>query len=1036
MKADWKFVFKITIIFFNVITGLFLLPCVASADWVTATDQICEHGIIHDGKFYAGSDGLYVIDPEDGTILYHYGSAYITTAPVVDNTGYIYAYNMYGGTNGSLIKYQEGIGEIAYVDLLGSGSVLPDYESLVYDSANDQVITFTAKGLAAYHCSDMSEAWNVAMNMTGGQAEVPVIHGGYVYAIANGDGDVYKINIANGNVDNKITLPGTGNTYTSIIYDEGNGVIYVPCKLEHKNRVYALYVTDLSEAWHIELPGTDYAMQRSMNYHDNLLYVIESTASAQAYLYCYHTTDQSLKWMSTYAADNDCDYVGSFLDDNYVYVNMRQYLNPFTFNKFVLIDINNGCVYTSYPLLGGPACCIPTVYDGSVIFGLYTRYAYQSLKITDNTDRTDLPWKYDDDHDGYIGNRLDGNFVARANYLDEPYKAEISINNSPERDSFQCFLTIPYRPGMQANFDDLRFTDQEGYIATYWIEPDLTTNGVQAGVWIKLPEGSTSATMYYGNSTFARFSNGDLVFDLFDDFTDYDSNKWYNCPTSDPDGYTITADGTLTVASQNTETAGLISRYYVGDDAEAVRAYIKFPHGNDNSYSELIGIGDIDFTNDDSCVYFDRYGAGSGLYSAYGDNYGFIGLDTTDLANKWITTEIIDTGTRYTAIVDGTSIDLVDGYGSGINKKACIETQYDGAVIKCDWILMRKYQSMMPTLALSATTLNIDASFHASATTTLNGAINFYDDSTGYHIDTWQWNFGDDTANSTDQNPVHNYTKSGTFTVTLTIHDAMGLENTTQKVRYITVQDPAVSFVGTPAFGPPPLEVSFVSNVSGLVDYYSWSFGDMQTSTETNPSHTYSSDGAYKVNLTAGNAGGNSTMSMTITVVRQYIISLSQGWNLISIPVNNTTFWASDLVNDSGLGVSMVSIYNNTTGVYTTYIKDAPSWRNVQLTPDRGYFIYCSKQSTFEVTGEPLPEHNISIYRGWNLIGWSSYSDINASTIMGRVSLSMMSRYNNSTYRYQSYITGADQSRNFNLTAGQGYFLRSETSVVQQLQVG
>lgn len=49
---------------------------------------------------------------------------------------------------------------------------------------------------------------------------------------------------------------------------------------------------------------------------------------------------------------------------------------------------------------------------------------------------------------------------------------------------------------------------------------------------------------------------------------------------------------------------------------------------------------------------------------------------------------------------------------------------------------------------------------------------------------------------------------------------------------------------------------------------YSWDFGDGSgTSTETNPTYTYSAAGTYVVVLTATNAGGEDTHSETITVI-------------------------------------------------------------------------------------------------------------------------------------------------------------------------
>jgi PKD repeat protein len=53
----------------------------------------------------------------------------------------------------------------------------------------------------------------------------------------------------------------------------------------------------------------------------------------------------------------------------------------------------------------------------------------------------------------------------------------------------------------------------------------------------------------------------------------------------------------------------------------------------------------------------------------------------------------------------------------------------------------------------------------------------------------WQWDFGDGSANSTEKNPVHTYTAAGNFTVTLTVSNAYGT-STLQKTDYITVTEP------------------------------------------------------------------------------------------------------------------------------------------------------------------------------------------------------------------------------------------------------
>ncbi len=58
-------------------------------------------------------------------------------------------------------------------------------------------------------------------------------------------------------------------------------------------------------------------------------------------------------------------------------------------------------------------------------------------------------------------------------------------------------------------------------------------------------------------------------------------------------------------------------------------------------------------------------------------------------------------------------------------------------------------------------------------------------------ITAYAWNFGDNTQ-STEANPTHTYTKTGTYTVSLTVTDQQGLIDTVSKTNYITVTDSAL----------------------------------------------------------------------------------------------------------------------------------------------------------------------------------------------------------------------------------------------------
>jgi len=65
---------------------------------------------------------------------------------------------------------------------------------------------------------------------------------------------------------------------------------------------------------------------------------------------------------------------------------------------------------------------------------------------------------------------------------------------------------------------------------------------------------------------------------------------------------------------------------------------------------------------------------------------------------------------------------------------------------------------------------------------------------------------------------------------------------------------PAAGFTGTPSSGTVPLAVTFTDRSTCTPTAWNWSFGDGTYSTDTNPSHTYTSIGSYTVILNATNA--------------------------------------------------------------------------------------------------------------------------------------------------------------------------------------
>ena len=79
-------------------------------------------------------------------------------------------------------------------------------------------------------------------------------------------------------------------------------------------------------------------------------------------------------------------------------------------------------------------------------------------------------------------------------------------------------------------------------------------------------------------------------------------------------------------------------------------------------------------------------------------------------------------------------------------------------------------------------------------------------------------------------------------------------------------------FTATPTRGAPPLTVHFTNTSAGDFTTSQWDFGDGATSTEANPTHTYTVPGTYGVTLTVGDGTETSTITKSAYIqVSKYI---------------------------------------------------------------------------------------------------------------------------------------------------------------------
>lgn len=166
--------------------------------------------------------------------------------------------------------------------------------------------------------------------------------------------------------------------------------------------------------------------------------------------------------------------------------------------------------------------------------------------------------------------------------------------------------------------------------------------------------------------------------------------------------------------------------------------------------------------------------------------------------------------------------------------------------------------------------LQTDASGNIEILSTVNFSGQTSTDNSG--IAGYQWDFGDGNQ-ATGANVSHQFTVADTYTVSLTVTDAAGWQDSNSL--QVTVVDsnlpPVAEMSVTTTSGAAPLVVSF--NGSGSSDpnndtlTYQWSFGDDAQAMGENAVHTYSQQGQYTARLTVTDTRGlTHTAETTITV--------------------------------------------------------------------------------------------------------------------------------------------------------------------------
>ena len=221
---------------------------------------------------------------------------------------------------------------------------------------------------------------------------------------------------------------------------------------------------------------------------------------------------------------------------------------------------------------------------------------------------------------------------------------------------------------------------------------------------------------------------------------------------------------------------------------------------------------------------------------------------------------------------------------------------------------------------------------------------------------TYAWTFGDGNV-STNANPTHSYINAGTYTVKLVVTSGLGCKDSS--TRSLTVfAKPTVDFsVNSLAQCVNGNSFVFTNNTTigiGTVSYI-WRFGDGNTATTANATHSYLAAGTYIVKLIAvSNNGCSDSTTQTVTVNPKPTVDFSI--NTIAQCLATNQFVFINLSNiTTGTLTHAWSFGNGATSVQASpsYLYIAAGSYNVKLvsTSAEG----CKDSITRTTTVHPMP---------------------------------------------------------------------------------
>jgi PKD domain len=330
--------------------------------------------------------------------------------------------------------------------------------------------------------------------------------------------------------------------------------------------------------------------------------------------------------------------------------------------------------------------------------------------------------------------------------------------------------------------------------------------------------------------------------------------------------------------------------------------------------------------------------------------------------------------------------------------------------------------------------------------------VNYADNDSGdSHRFTWFWGDGSSIVTSIPQ-AEHLYAVRGTYSIEVYCDDLTGLQGH-------NVSGKGFNTVLGPCCKPPIIRSFYVDSATVLVsepvlftcemtDYsrdvlgFTFEFGDgsyaygnvssMEINMTVNVSHSYSASGSYDawVSITDYMWAPIYAGPVSILVEEVFSLNLSQGWNLVCLPLVGHDYKSSTLGLSTGDVVvgPWNPIIQSYSGTYVVGIY--PPTSDFKIVPGLGYWIFVGASKTLhllgvQATGTVTFNVTVPVGGGWALMGFLGLKTHHASDVMPLFSggtITTVAKYQPHVYRYLTYVVGVPMT-DFPIYPGEAFFM-------------